>query len=186
MIVFKFLFSGVFAHRVGKPPTYGGGGPRSGGEGGLQLYNAVFVMYVHHAPTVTPLARHLPREWEALSNTAKQEFICIIPVRNPISIPFCSAGMQSWIGGIRNRTEAPRAKRKSTARCKSPKNRVTSESAPPLSARGLCARRASSQSLPGFRDKIHSTPAVERHARLLLFWNFFLSKKEKSASFPPW
>ena len=70
----KFLFSGVFAHRVGKPPTYGGGGPRSGGEGGLQLYNAVFVMYVYHAPTVTPLARHLPREWEALSNTAKQEF----------------------------------------------------------------------------------------------------------------
>ena len=73
----KFLFRGVFAHRVGKPPTYGGGGPRSGGEGGLQLYNAVFVMYVYHAPTVTPLARHLPREWEALSNTAKQEFICI-------------------------------------------------------------------------------------------------------------
>ena len=31
-------------------------------------------MYVYHAPTVTPLARHLPREWEALSNTAKQEF----------------------------------------------------------------------------------------------------------------
>ena len=84
----KFLFSGVFAHRVGKPPTYGGGGPRSGGEGGLQLYNAVFVMYVYHAPTVTPLARHLPRVWEALSNTAKQEFICVIPVRNPISIPF--------------------------------------------------------------------------------------------------
>ena len=33
----KFLFGGVFAHRVGKPPTHGGGGPRSGGEGGLQL-----------------------------------------------------------------------------------------------------------------------------------------------------
>ena len=32
-------------------------------------------MYVYHAPTVTPLARHLPREWEALSNTAKQKFI---------------------------------------------------------------------------------------------------------------
>ena len=73
--MFKFLFGGVFAYRVGKPPTYGGGGPRSGGEGGLQLYNAVFIMYVYHAPTVTPLARHLPREWEALSNTAKQEFI---------------------------------------------------------------------------------------------------------------
>ena len=94
------------------------------------------------------------------------------------------AGLQSWIGGIRNRTEAPRAKRKSTARCKPPKNRVTSESAPPLSARGLCARRASSQSLPGFRDKIHSSPAVERHARLLLFWNFFLSKKKKVHRFP--
>ena len=63
--VFNFLFRGVFAHRVGKPPTYGGGGPRSGGEGGFQLYNAVFIMYVYHAPTVTPLARHHPREWEA-------------------------------------------------------------------------------------------------------------------------
>ena len=71
----KFLFSGLLAHRVGKPPTYGGGGPRSGGEGDLQFYNAVFVMYVYHAPTVTPLARHLPREWEALSNTAKQKYI---------------------------------------------------------------------------------------------------------------
>ena len=74
----------MFAHRVGKPPTphYAS---QNVGEGDHEVverafcnfYNVVFVMYVYHAPTVTPLARHLPREWEALSNTAKQEFICI-------------------------------------------------------------------------------------------------------------
>ena len=34
---YKFLFIGMSAYKSGKPPTYGGGGPRSGGEGGLQI-----------------------------------------------------------------------------------------------------------------------------------------------------
>ena len=62
----------MFAHRVGKPPTHGGGGPRSGGEGGSQIWTQ-FLTCMHTMPPPARLkACHLPREWEALGMFAFQ------------------------------------------------------------------------------------------------------------------
>ena len=64
------------------PPTHGGGGPRSGGEGGSQIWMQ-FLTCMHTMPPPARLkACHLPREWEALGMfafqinfTHKQKFI---------------------------------------------------------------------------------------------------------------
>ena len=70
-----------------------------------------------------------------------------------------------------------RAEGKAAARSEFPKNRVTSESVPPLSARGQRASRVLAE-FAGFRDKIHPMPAIQRHVGTLLFATFsFVQRK---------
>ena len=72
---------------------------------------------------------------------------------------------------------AHRAEGKAAARSEFPKNRVTSESVPPLSARGQRASRVLAE-FAGFRDKIHPMPAIQRHVGTLLFATFsFVQRK---------